>query len=188
MDDSDKNFKIILVMIVFFILLVVQNLVYADIFLPYYRLIPEAVQTQVPGILMLFLFFINLGANFIILFVLMKLIYEYEKFVPIVIASNVTTFFQVLLTVKLVQSSIELFGTVEKTTVLGCLIEGSGIFAIALPILFILNVFVIRYIFKMKEAQFFYGLSMSILLNPMYHYVLFYTPILKLLNLTQYVF
>lgn len=188
MEDEDKKFKSLIIIFVFFILLVIQNLTYADFFLPYYILIPESIQMQVPGVLMIFLFFINLCSNLIILTILLKILYDYEKIVPIIIGANITTFFQVLLTFFVVNFSFSLFGNMENTTVLGCLLDGSGIFAISFPLLFVFNMIVIRYILKMREIQVFYAISMSILLNPIYHYLLFYTPIVRLLNLTSYVF
>lgn len=186
MRSKDKG-KLALVLVTFLILLIMQNLAYADFFVPYYKLLPAQIEAQVPHMVTIFLFFINLATNFIIIMILTKVTYEYENIGKVSAAAVFTTFFQSIVNISLISHASSLLGAIPETTILNCLLKGSGVFILSLIPLFLVGYIAIRYIFKIDEGNIFYGLSMAILLNPMYHYLLFYTPIVKLLQASAYV-
>lgn len=184
----EKNkWKIIIVLAVFMILMTLENLIYADFFMPYYKLMPEDI-SAVPDFLLLILYFMHAITNFIIIMILTKVIYEYENLRRIFIGSAITSAFQMAINIPLILSFQSIFGIIEKTTVLECLIEGSGVFFISIIPLAVLSYLVIRYVFNMREMRMFYGLSMGLLLSPVYHYLLFYTPLVRILGFATYMF
>lgn len=184
---EENRWKIILVVLVFMVLMVLENILYAGFFMPYYKLIPGN-YTVLPNFVLIMLYITHSITNFIIIMILAKIIYEYENIRKVFIGASVTSFVQVLVNIPAITSFQSIFGSIDKRTVFQCLVEGSGVFLISLPFLAVISYFVIRCIFNMKEMRVFYALSMGILLSPVYHYLLFYTPIVKLLELGPYIY
>jgi len=184
---EENRWKIIFVVLVFTVLMVFENLVYADFFMPYYKLLPGPAR-QVPNFLLLILYMMHSITNFIIILILTKAIYEYENVKRVFIGASMTSAVQMLVNIPTIMSFQNVFKTIEKTTIFSCLVEGSGLFLITLPFLAIISYLVITYIFKMREMRIFYALSMGILLSPVYHYMLFYTPMLEIMGWVPYLY
>ena len=184
---EQNRWKIIIVVLVFMALMIIENILYADFFMPYYKLIPGNFKV-LPNFILVMLYITHSVTNFIVIMILTKVIYEYENIRKVFIGASVTSFVQVLVNIPAITSFQSIFGSIEKTTVFRCLVEGSGVFLVSLPFLAVISYFVIRCIFNMKEMRVFYALSMGILLSPVYHYLLFYTPVVKIAGLGPYLF